>query len=242
VIVKPTRPEADGFLIERFRPVVLSQPIEPTGKGEGFLLLDAVVEGTNRARQTRADDTSKGDGLPRAALDRLNSLGAFVAVPTSQGSQLVGPLLLGQKRSGDFLSRRDLAFLNLVSGPTLSAIQKAKLYEGDQTKTEFVSIAAHELLTPITGIQRYISMILDEGFGKVDPQAKGYLSKAYRSTKRLSELVKDLLSVSRIEAGRMEFKPRQLDLQAVIRDAVDQVAPNATAKGLTLTFEPPADL
>ena len=202
----------------------------------------AVLEVTSLGTRANVIQASKGEGLPRAVLDRLNSLGTVVAVPISHGSHLAGLVLLGQKRSGDPFSRRDLAFLGLVSGPTLTAIQKAKLYEGDQTKTEFVSIAAHELLTPITGIQGYISMILDEGFGKVDPQAKGYLSKAYTSTKRLSELVKDLLSVSRIEAGRMEFKPRQIDLRALIRDAVDQVAPNATAKRLTLTFDPMEDL
>jgi len=189
-------------------------------------------------------ETSGSDGysspkghLPTGARARLISLGVAIAVPIHQSGQLAGLLLLGKKRSGSQFTHRDLAFLSLIAAPTLSAIQKAKLYEGDQTKTEFVSIAAHELLTPIAGIQGYMSMILDEGLGKVDTQAKGYLSKANTSANRLSELVKDLLSVSRIESGKMKFEPHELNLEALIHDAIDQVAPNAKTKGLSLIFE-----
>lgn len=172
-----------------------------------------------------------------SAMATLEALSIAVAIPLKQRDQLIGLLLLGNKGSGDRFTRRDIAFAELVGAPALSAIQKAKLYEGDQAKTEFVSIAAHELLTPITGMQGYLSMVLDEGMGQVDARAKGYLEKVASSAKRLAALVKDLLSISRMESGRVKIDPRPVDVEALIQDAVDQVAPAAAAKGLALTVD-----
>src|SRR3990167_11213151 len=82
-------------------------------------------------------------------------------------------------------------------------------------------------------------MILEEGMGKVDVKAKSYLTKVYRSSRRLSELVKDLLSVSRIEAGRIVIDKQPFDLVEVITSAVDDLAVTAQQKGIKLTFEKP---
>ena len=133
-----------------------------------------------------------------------------------------------------------MALLETIGSQAISSIQKAKLYEGDQMKSEFVSIASHELLTPISAIEGYLSMILDEHIGKVDPQARSYLGKVYTSSKRLSLLIKDLLSVSRIEAGHMKIDPQSLDINKTINEAIDQLKFVAQDKKLTLTYEKPA--
>jgi signal transduction histidine kinase len=154
-------------------------------------------------------------------------------------NKLIGIVLFGEKLSGDIFSTQDRNLLEIIASQTATAVQKARFYEEDQLKSEFVSIASHELLTPTAAIEGYLSMILEEGMGKVDSKAHGYLAKVYRSSRRLSELVKDLLSVSRIEAGRIVIDKQPFNLVEVIQEAVDDLAVTAQQKGIKLTFEKP---
>ncbi|HEY6072705.1 MAG TPA: HAMP domain-containing sensor histidine kinase, partial [Anaerolineales bacterium] len=107
-------------------------------------------------------------------------------------------------------------------------------------KSEFVSIASHELLTPTSTIQGYLSMILDEGMGKVDPKAREYLERVRVTSKRLTELVQDLLNVSRIESGRIKVNPQPLNLLETLRQVVEELTPQARDKGLALHLEDPS--
>jgi signal transduction histidine kinase len=171
--------------------------------------------------------------------ERLVKLGAAVALPLVVNEQLIGILILSDKLSGDIYTSTDLDFLEIVAHETAGAIEKARFWEEDQLKSEFVSIASHELLTPTSTIQGYLSMILDEGMGKVDPKAREYLERVRGTSKRLTELVQDLLNVSRIESGRIKIVPQPMDLPAAIREVVTELAPQANAKGLSLHFEDP---
>ena len=76
-----------------------------------------------------------------------------------------------------------------------------RLQELDRMKSEFLSVASHELNSPMSIIKGYLHMILWEGFGKVDKNARTYLEKVYMKTDQLAKLVADLLNVSRIEQG-----------------------------------------
>lgn len=182
--------------------------------------------------------SGRGAGLAEA----LTAVEAEVAVPLAAGGRALGLVLVGRKRSGARPSLADLAFLELVRSSAVAAIQKAELADEGRAKTEFVSVAAHERLTPITGVRGYLSMVLDEGMGEVDERARGYLSKANASARRLSSLVRDLLSASRLEAGRTRFDVRPTDVAPIVRDAVDGVMPMAREKGLALSFEPATGL
>lgn len=175
-----------------------------------------------------------------SALAKLHKLGVSLALPLRQGERLAGLLLLGPKRSQEPYSPDETALLEMLGTQALGAIQRALYYEGDQQKSEFVSIASHELLTPVTAIEGYASMILDDGMGEVDEQARGYVSKIATSARRLSTLVKDLLSVSRIEAGKLQVEPRSVEIGKLLEDAVDQLRFLAQDKGLTLTLAKPA--
>ncbi|CAN5162659.1 hypothetical protein BH11PAT4_BH11PAT4_4920 [soil metagenome] len=176
-----------------------------------------------------------------AVAKKLEQLEVAVAMPLVLKDQPIGLILLSSKQSNESYSKQDLTLLELVGDQAISSIQKAKLYEGDQMKSEFVSIASHELLTPISAIEGYLSMILDEKIaGKgLDPQTTDYLSKCFSSAKRLSMLVKDLLSVSRIESGKMKFTAQQLDSTKSIQDTIDQLRFIAQEKQITLKFKKP---
>jgi signal transduction histidine kinase len=169
-------------------------------------------------------------------IKKLQSLDAEIAVPLHLGPQFIGLILLSGKLSQDRFDASDLQLLELAGGVAISSIQKAKLYEGDQMKTEFVSIASHELLTPISAMEGYLSMILDENLGKVDDQAREYLNKVYISARRLSQLVKDLLSVSRLESGKMAITLQAVDMGRLIGDTLDQLRFLAQSKGLELNY------
>jgi len=100
-------------------------------------------------------------------------------------------------------------------------------------------VASHELLTPISAMEGYLSLVLDDRMGKVDDQVRGYLKNVDRSVKRLSSMTRDLLSVSRIESGRMTFSPQQVDLVKLVEEAISQLQFTAKDKALELRFEPP---
>jgi signal transduction histidine kinase len=146
-------------------------------------------------------------------------------------------LVLGGAKSGRTYSQADAELLEAIAAQGTSALQRARLIEGDKSKSEFVSIAAHELLTPITAIEGYLSMMLDEGMAEVDERGEKYLRQMQFSARRLSGLVKDLLSLSRLEAGRITFAPQPFDLAPLLADVAEQLRPGAQAKGLELKRE-----
>ncbi len=183
-------------------------------------------------------DYIRDHAVKASILKKLVRLDASAVIPLKIENQLVGLILLSNKKSDDLFSNEDYVLMELVAEQAISAIQKAKLWEGDQMKTEFVSIASHELLTPISAIEGYLSMILDENLGEVDDEARKYLTNVYSSAKRLSALIKDLLSVSRIESGKMKFASQQLDVVKLVAEAQAQLLFTAKGKGLTVDVAP----
>jgi signal transduction histidine kinase len=176
----------------------------------------------------------------QAVVTKCLALHSQVVIPLYSNNQLVSLLLLGSKLSGDTFSPTDLALIETARDQTVTAIQKAKLYEGDQMKNEFVSVASHELLTPISAMEGYLSMILREDSNStMDPQAREYVNKVFAATHRLGILVKDLLSVSRVEAGTLNFDLQPLDLTEIIGEVIDQLSLTAQSKGLALHYSPP---
>lgn len=98
------------------------------------------------------------------------------------------------------------------------------LKELDRMKTEFVSLASHELLTPVSAIEGYLSMLLDEKLAKIDdPKALHYMDRVYNSAKRLARLVTDMLNVSRIEEGRLLVEKREVSLLGLFQQVIDEL-------------------
>jgi len=115
----------------------------------------------------------------------------------------------------------------------------ARLQELDRLKSEFLSVASHELNSPMSIIKGYLHMILWEGFGKVDKEARTYLEKVYMKTDQLAKLVADLLNVSRIEQGKIKLDIKPIDIHPVLKNICGDHAIKAKEKGLTLTYYAP---
>lgn len=121
------------------------------------------------------------------------------------------------------------------------AILYKKIKEVDQMKDEFISIASHELRTPVTGIRGYTSMILEGTFGEISDKLKETLKMVQGASDRLAGLVEDLLNVSRIEQGRLEVKTAPLEISQIIKDIIAELKIQADQKNLTLEYKPHTD-
>lgn len=111
-----------------------------------------------------------------------------------------------------------------------------KLQEIDQMKTEFLSLASHQLRTPLTAIKGYSSMILEGNFGRVSKKASEPIEKIFQSSVTLAEVIADLLDVSKIEQGGMKYEMRTFSLVPVVQSVVDEQKLAAKDKGLKLDF------
>ncbi|NCU41682.1 MAG: HAMP domain-containing histidine kinase [Candidatus Moranbacteria bacterium] len=112
------------------------------------------------------------------------------------------------------------------------AIANQKLKSLDRAKSEFISIASHQLRTPLTAIKGFISLILEGSYGDIDGSIRSALNKVYLSNERLIRLVEDLLSISRIESGRLEYKFRRWKLEDLVEDVADMFRLRARDAGL----------
>jgi signal transduction histidine kinase len=111
----------------------------------------------------------------------------------------------------------------------------------DKTKSEFISIASHQLRTPLTSTKGYLSMIADGTYGKVPPKIKEKIDCVFYSNERLIKLVNELLNVSRIEAGKIKYEPEKKDLEKILYQIIQDFRIVAKEKGLTIKFKKPKE-
>lgn len=112
-----------------------------------------------------------------------------------------------------------------------------KLQELDKMKDDFIRMATHELQTPITNIKGYIEVLKEEISGVMSETQNKYLSRIEISARNLSDLIYDILEVSRIEQGRLEFTAEKINPEKIIKETVEAARMKAEAKGLNLSQE-----
>jgi len=203
-------------------------------------------------------------------LKQLETYEVNIISPLYQRDKLVGILFLGDRKSGDVFSTEDLKVLEIISAQAAVAMQNSKLFEEqkkfaihlkkevdkatkelrsaniqlrklDQAKSEFISIASHQLRTPLTVIKGYLSMVEQGDFGKVPQKVSLPLDRVYKSTLRIITLVEDLLNVSRLESGRMKYDFAKVDLSQIISDVYDELKQSAINKGLHFEYQKPKE-
>jgi len=116
------------------------------------------------------------------------------------------------------------------------------LKELDKMKTEFIGMVAHELRAPLAAVEQQLSVILNRMAGEVTEKQEQLLSRAKERTKGLLDLIRDLLDLSKMEAGKMVQYKEPLSLEEVIQGVVDLMRPEAEAKKIDLQFYLPTHL
>jgi signal transduction histidine kinase len=108
-----------------------------------------------------------------------------------------------------------------------------------KAKTEFLSIASHQLRTPLTAIIGYSSMLKEGDYGKMSEKASGAIGRVYDSSQRMIKLVNDFLSVSRLETGKTVLKIREFSLKELISQVIAELNFKAGEKNLYIKYEQP---
>ena len=180
----------------------------------------------------------------------------------------LGFLLMGYKNSGNPYSSGDKQLLGIMADEIAIGLQNAlrfeqiqkfnvtlqekveqatkqlrsanhRLRELDQTKDEFISMASHQLRTPLTTIKGYLSMVLEGDVGPVGKSEREMIQHAFDGAERMVFLIADLLNVSRLQSGKFIIENKPTDLVKMVQAQVDQLQATAANHHLTLTFKKP---
>jgi PAS domain S-box-containing protein len=111
---------------------------------------------------------------------------------------------------------------------------RAAANQANEAKSQFLSTMSHELRTPLNAIGGYVQLMEMEVQGPITDAQRQSLDRIARSHRHLLRLVNDVLDLSRIEAGRMDYRIEELDLPSVVSSVVPMVEPQAAQAGLTL--------
>jgi signal transduction histidine kinase len=120
-------------------------------------------------------------------------------------------------------------------------VQNRKLKELDATKDEFISMASHQLRTPLTTIKGYLSMILDGDVGKIKVEEKDLVQHAFDSAERMVYLIADLLNVSRLQTGKFVIDNKPTDLAKVLEGEIIQLKEQAATRKIMLAYDKPKE-
>ncbi len=116
------------------------------------------------------------------------------------------------------------------------------LREVDQMKTSFLSVAAHQLRTPLSTIRWYLELLNDPSEGRLSRDQKTFAENAYVSLLRMVELINDLLAITRLEAGRVPFKPEPTSLKVLTADVLEGEKRRLVEQELKVSVDIPDDV
>jgi signal transduction histidine kinase len=187
-----------------------------------------------------------------------------ISTDLRSSNELVGYLLLGSKKSGDIFNSTDIKTLNILAHELAIAIHNAKSYtqiqnfnktlqkrideatvqlrdanehlkELDQLKNEFLSMATHQLNTPLTVVDGYLTLVND-GIITDSAERRDYIEKTLERVRSMKRMVADFLNVSRIETGKFIIDVKPIDFNKLVAEEVNGLGPSAKEKEVLLQF------
>lgn len=111
-----------------------------------------------------------------------------------------------------------------------------KLKSLDKLKTEFLSLASHQLRSPLTAIKGYTSMLIEGDYGELNPKIKEVVDRVFQSCGNLIQVVEDLLNISKIESGGMKYEKENFDLTEIANEVAKELSITAEKKGIKLNY------
>lgn len=188
-----------------------------------------------------------------------NKVGA--CLPLFYQNNLYGVILLGRKLNGDIYTSDDLTLLETVANQTTVAIEHARVYRDIQTivdqqtaeitrknadleelleiKSDFLTIASHQLRTPMTAIRGFLSFLVEED---LPAEEKIHFAKqAYASANRMELVINDILTATELEGHELQVKAEDTNLETIIHDAIAQAKPLMGDKKIQIEFKKKVD-
>jgi signal transduction histidine kinase len=179
------------------------------------------------------------------------------------GSQVLGYLFIGDHKGRGY-APRDVHTLGMVSNELAIAMQNAlsveevrdlnstlkqrvenatrdlrdsnrQLQELDKTKDEFISMASHQLRTPLTSIKGYLDMVLDGDMGDINDTQRTALTEAYMSSERMVSLINDFLNVSRLQTGKFIIDKHAIDLASLLKEQTQMLSVMASQHNISMS-------
>lgn len=223
----------------------------------------------HKEQVTVTDNLETNDAALQEILARNDiGLLARIGGGPSSGEKQLGHIIVGSKRNGGSYDAQDIKLLEIFTNELVIAIQNAlhfeeiqnfnrtlqtkvqlatrelsrtneKLKSLDETKDEFITMASHQLRTPLTSVKGYLSMVLEGDAGKLNAQQKQLLTQSYISSQRMVFLISDLLNLSRLNTGKFVIESAPTDLADVVQSEIDQLAETAKSRSITLNYEKP---
>ncbi len=193
-------------------------------------------------------------------LAELTGTKSLMVVPLKTKDRILGSLTVDQMQEHS-LTLEDLELLMTFANQVASALDNTAAYQqiedlnaglekkvrertaelerADRLRSQFLSHVSHELKTPLTSIKGFLQNMLDGLTGPVNEKQQRYLSRVLENSERLIRMIEDLLDRTRIQTGRLELVPADLDIGHCVVDAVEQLRPLAQAKRQEIETEFP---
>ncbi len=201
-----------------------------------------------------------GTYVPKESLLKIISEGhvrSVIAFPLIIEDKVVGTWVSILNRPYTELATYEKKSIESISNVIAVALDKALLYEKlresneqlaqsndrlkelDQLKTEFVSIASHQLRAPITAIKGYASLIIEGSFGEVPEALRGASERIFESSKFMATIIEDFLNITRIEQGHIKYSLEDFNVVSLASRVVEEYQHSAHEKKLGLSLESP---
>ena len=208
------------------------------------------------------EELAKFLGCPKSDVELIRKqlpLKSLYVVKLLARHRLVGLLVVGFLGPAPEVSQTDTTLVDRLSESVGVALDNKLLFEEnqrvlrqikesnaklralDEAKDDFISMASHQLRTPLTSVKGYLSMIREGDAGKVTPKQKQMLNQAFASSQRMVYLIADLLNVSRLRTGKFVIDPGPVNLAQMISEEIEQITEIAKVASQKLTYKPPKD-
>ncbi len=203
-----------------------TQVFEPTFKGTGVVRSDDIT------KDPRYGHNAPHHGMPAGHLP----VRSYLAVPvTGRSGDVIGGLFFGHSSVGHFSERHERLAAGVASWASV-ALENARMYasvqEASRIKDDFLASLSHELRTPLNAIVGYAHMLRS---GLVPPDRRERaIETIERNATSLTQIVDDVLDISRIVASKIRLNVQPVDLPRIVRNAIDVVTPAADAKGVRI--------
>lgn len=215
----------------------------PPGAEDGRWPLDRGIAG--RVLRTRQADLVPDVSIDPDYVPSLRGGIGQIAIPMVSGDSVIAMLILESNRQPLFRIA-ELSFLQRLAEHATIAIANAQLYaelaRANESKSEFVSLVAHELKNPLTSIQGYSDVLLGGAVGALSDQQKAFLSTIRSNAERMTTIVSDLNDITKLETNKLRLELAAVDFARVVEATIAPLKRQIEEKEQALVVNLPDDL